>query len=311
MASCVCLLTILSTAAQHAQQFRSGVEMVALSVAVTNGRGESVKGLTAEDFAVYEDGVRQPVSLFGSSQVPLDVALMLDTSASMVSVLPLVKQGARNLVAKLRDGDRAALIDVKRRIQVRQTLTDDLPSVATAIDAVGASGTTALYDALYISLQQFGRERRLRPELRRQALIVFSDGIDTASHLDFDEIAELARATDVAVYTITPDARYVPPADRRFDRRRIATWEMRTLTRDSGGLAFFPVKPEELKQVYDTIAHDLINQYAVGYVVPRTEDNQRFRRVSIRINPPARGMARTRAGYSAMADDGVGVAEFR
>lgn len=304
---CVCLITIASTATERAQEFKSGIAMVALSVTVTNGRGENVSGLGLEDFAVYEDGVQQPVSLFGSDHVPLDVALVLDTSTSMQSLLPLVKQGARDLLARLRDGDRATLIDVKRRIEVRRSLTADLPSVAAAIDAVSASGTTAIYDGVYISLRQFTHERQVRPELRRQALVIFSDGIDTASHLGFDEIAGLARSADVAIYTITPDYRYISPRESTFDRRRIASWEMRTLTRDTGGLAFFPAKPEDLKPVYDTIARDLVNQYAVGYVVPRPEETRRFRRVSIRLVPPAKGVARTRTGYAAAVDDGVGV----
>jgi VWFA-related protein len=307
LAGCVCLLTIASTAALRTQEFKSGVAVVALSVTVTNGRGESVSGLGAGDFAVYEDGVQQPVSLFGSDHVPLDVALVVDTSTSMQSLLPLVKHGARDLLARLRDGDRATLIDVKRRIEVRQSLTADLPSIAAVIDAVDASGTTALYDGVYIALRQFAHERRLRPELRRQALVVFSDGIDTASHLGFEEVAELARSGDVAIYTVTPDHRSISPLESGFDRRRNAVWEMRTITRDTGGLAFFTSKPEELKPVFDTIARDLVNQYAVGYVVPRPEETRKFRRVSVRLIPPAKGVTRTRSGYAATPADEVGV----
>jgi Ca-activated chloride channel family protein len=303
LAGCVCLLVIASTAAEHAQQFKSGVAMVALSVSVTDGRGCNVSGLSAENFAVYEDGVQQPVSLFGSDRVPLDVAIVLDTSGSMASLLPLVKHGARDLLARLREGDRATMIEVKRGVEVRRELTRDLASVGSAIDAVGASGTTALYDGLYLSLRQFERERRLHPELRRQALVLFSDGYDTTSHLGFDEIAGVARSADVAVYTITPDYRYVSPLDPGFDRRRNVGWEMRTLSRDTGGLAFFPAKAEDLKPVYDTIAHDLVNQYAVGYLVPRPDDSRKFRQVAVRLVPPVKGVARTRVGYAAAGDD--------
>jgi len=303
LVGCVCLLTIASTAAERAQQFRTGVEMVALSVSVTDGRGRNVSGLSAENFAVYEDGVQQPVSLFGSDHVPLDVAIVLDTSGSMASLLPLVKHGARDLLARLRDGDRATLVEIKRRVEVRRDMTPDLASVATAIAVVGAGGTTALYDGLYLSLRQFERERRQHPELRRQALVLFSDGYDTTSNLGFDEIARLARSVDVAVYTVTPDYHYVSPLDPGFDRRRNASWEMRTLSRDTGGLAFFPAKAEDLKPVYDTIAHDLVNQYAVGYLVPRSEDSRKFRQVAVRLVPPVKGVARTRVGYAATGDE--------
>ena len=303
LSGCICLLVIASTAAQHAQVFKSGVAMVALSVTVTDARGQNVSGLTADDFAVYEDGVQQPVSLFGSGHVPLDVALVLDTSTSMVPLMPVVKAGARNLLSRLREGDRATLIDLKRQIQVRQRLTEDLASVAAAVDEVEPSGTTALYDGLYVSLRQFERERREHPELRRQALVLFSDGIDTASRLDFDEVAELARAADVAIYTITPENRRITLMGSRLEQQRTARWELRRLTRDTGGLASFPWKADELIRVYHTIARELVNQYAVGYVVPRPDETRRFRHVSVQLVPPLQGVARTRVGYAARPED--------
>lgn len=302
MIGCVGLLIVSSTSAERAQTFKGGVAMVALSVTVTDGRGDIVSGLTVADFAVYEDGVQQPVAVFGSAHVPLDVGLVLDTSISMSPLLPVVKQGARDLLSRLRAGDRATLIDIKRRMEVRQGLTADLPSVAAAVDRIDASGTTSLYDGVYLSLREFQHERQQHPGLRRQALVVFSDGIDTTSRLGFPEVAELARSADVAIYTIIPDT-HATLVGTHLDRWRTASWEMRTLTRDTGGLAFFPEKPDGLTQVYDSITRELVNQYALAYLVPRPEDNRRFRRVSIRLVPPARGMARTRAGYAAPLDE--------
>jgi hypothetical protein len=123
------------------------------------------------------------------------------------------------------------------------------------------------------------------------------------SRLGFEEIAELARSADVAIYTIMPDDHEML-VGRHLDRWRSASWEMRALTRDTGGLACFPAKPNELTRVYDTITRELINQYALGYLVPCPDDSRRFRRVSIRLVAPARGVARTRAGYAATLDVG-------
>ena len=96
---CGCFLMVAAAQAAHAQMFRSRVDMVGLTVTVTDARGQEITGLTADDFAVYEDGVQQQVSLFGSEKVPLDVALVLDTSSSMHAVQPAVKRGARALLA--------------------------------------------------------------------------------------------------------------------------------------------------------------------------------------------------------------------
>ena len=187
MASCVCLLTILSTAAQHAQQFRSGVEMVALSVTVTNGRGESVKGLTAEDFAVYEDGVRQPVSLFGSSQVPLDVALMLDTSASMTGSIDLLKSAAEQFLIRLLPEDRGAVGAFNDKIELSGNFSSNRDALVADVKDLDYGNGTRLYDALAESLNA------LRGTEGRRVILVFTDGDDTSSRIGRGTILDRAR----------------------------------------------------------------------------------------------------------------------
>ena len=244
---CVCVLTVAAAAAAHAQVFRSRVDMVGLTVTVNDARGQEITGLTADHFAVYEDGVQQQVSLFGSEKVPVDVALVLDTSSSMHVVQPAVKKGAVALLAKLRDGDRALVVDVKQRIQVRSGLDADLSRAVASIDALSAEGSTALYDGLYMSLQEFARERRQRPDVRRQALVMFSDGLDNASHVRFEDVSELARALDVTIYTVTLHDEQLPQVIAQRPEARRSMWEMRALTLDTGGRAFFPSKATELE----------------------------------------------------------------
>ena len=176
--------------------------MVALRVTVSDTTGHSVVGLTADDFAVYEDGVQQAVSLFGNEQVPVDVALVLDTSSSMSLDLRLVKEASRGLVNRLRAGDRAAFVDVKQSIRLPQPFSEDRDQVFAAVDALRARGSTALYDGLYTSLREFERDRRRRSETRRQALVVLSDGLDNSSHVTYDDVAEVARRLDVTIYAI-------------------------------------------------------------------------------------------------------------
>jgi VWFA-related protein len=290
---------VAAAAAGHAQVFRSRVDLVGLTVTVTDTRGQEITGLTADNFAVYEDGVEQSVSLFGSDKVPLDVALVLDTSSSMHVVQPAVKKGALALLAKLRDGDRALVVDVKQRIHIRSGLDADLSLAVASINGLSTQGDTALYDGLYMSLHELARERRERPEMRRQALVVFSDGLDNASHIRFDDVSELARALDVAVYTVTMQDDPPPRVAAWTTAVRRATWEMRALTSDTGGRAFFPTKATELPGVYDTIARELVNQYTLAYVAPAADQKQALRRISVRLLPPAQGVPRTRTSYLA------------
>jgi VWFA-related protein len=295
--SAASLLAVASAHGLNAQEFRSGVDMVALAVTVTDGDGQTVSGLCARDFRVFDNGVPQEVALFGSDQVALDVALVFDTSASMLATLPMLKSGARGLLGRLRAGDRSALVEVKGTIHVPEPLTADLPRIQSAIDRLTASGNTALYNGVYVSLRQFERERRAGRELRRQALVLFSDGVDTVSRIGFDEVTALARALDVTIYSITLQEEKPSGDPAVTDRVREASWQMRTLTRDTGGLAYFPKRVWDLERIFQTIARELVNQYAIAYVAPTRAEGQTFRRVSIGLVPPSRGAARTRTGY--------------
>jgi VWFA-related protein len=296
---CVCFLTVAAAAAAHAQVFRSRVDMVGLTVTVTDTRGLEITGLTADNFVVFEDGVQQHVSLFGGDKVPVDVALVLDMSGSMQMVQPAVKKGAIALLAKLRDGDRTIVVDVKRRIQMRSGLDADRSSAVASVNGLSANGGTALYDGLYISLQEFARARRQVPEMRRQAIVVFSDGLDNESHVRFEDVSELARALDVVIYTITMHADQLPQVIPFNTAVRRALWEMRALTLDTGGRAFFPTTATELPRVYDAVARELGNQYTLAYVAPAASQRQALRRIAVRLVPPAQGVARTRTGYLA------------
>ena len=292
----VFVLVMPSIAIAQDRVFKSRVDMVALTVSVTDANGQSVAGLSADDFVIFEDGVRQELILFGSDGVPVDVALVVDTSSSMTTALPMVKLAASGLVKTLRNGDRAAVVDVKDSTRVPQPLTRDLMQVEAAIGRLTPRGSTALHDAIYITLRQFARERIALPEeARRHAVIVLSDGVDTASHVAFEAITELARNLDVTIYTIAlRDQLSSDPGIR--EALRGATWEMGSLARETGGRAFFPASALALQGIYDTIGRELANQYALGYVSSAAGAGA-FRRIGLKLLPPAEGTPRTRAGY--------------
>ena len=292
----IAMVLVATHARAQGALFKSGVDMVALTVTVTDSAGQSVSGLTADHFAVFEDGVQQTLSLFGSEQVPVDVAFVLDTSSSMSLDLPLVKQAARGLVSTLRAADRAAVFEVNETVGNPRPFTDDHDEVIAAVDGLKARGSTAVYDGLYTSLREFQRERRLHPELRRHALVLLSDGLDNASHVTFDDAAELARQLDVTIYTIALRQELLSLLS---PEQRQANYAMRALARETGGQAFFPAKAAELEAIYASIARELVSQYALGYVASTPGNRGAFKRVSVRLLPPAEGRARTRSGYLA------------
>ena len=134
------LLALGATAHVQAQVFKSAVEVVPLTVTVTDAKGKYVKNLVETDFAVLEEGVRQSLAFFANEPVPIDLALTIDASASMAPQLPIVRKAAGALVDSLRGGDRATVVTIKNAVGVAQPLTADRSRIDAAIRDLSASG---------------------------------------------------------------------------------------------------------------------------------------------------------------------------
>ena len=249
--------------------FKSGVDLVPLTVTVTDARGNYVTGLTSDDFEVFEDGERQSSAFFAGGELPLDVALVLDTSSSMAESMPMVRKAATRTdphLAKRRSkrGDGGEHDD-------RSSAAVDLRfgRVAAAIDGLRASGCTALYDGLYMALNELARQRREWSEARRQVLVLLSDGIDTASHVTADDVARVAGSVGVNVYVIALTGRKPASQHGRDMTVERAAYQLRALAQDSGGRVFRPATALDLPAVYDAIARELASQYDLAYLPTR------------------------------------------
>jgi Ca-activated chloride channel homolog len=294
------LLTIVLVAAATSELgaqravFRTGVEMVPLTVTVTDARGNYVTNLADRDFVVFEDGVPQSVSFFAAEQVPTDLAIVLDVSASMRPHLPLVRRAAAGLIRSLDATDRAMVVAVKNAIGIPQGLTSDQRQVEAAIQELAASGDTSLYDGVYIALKELERERLASTEIRKQAIVLLSDGLDTTSRLGFDDVMDVARRAGVNVYVIAMPMGTIPVARHEQEGHILrAEYAMRSLAREAGGRSFFPKRVQELPAIYSEIAQELANQYELGYL-PLVARDRGFRRISVRVE---NAVTRTRSGY--------------
>ena len=285
--------------------FRSTASVVALNVTVTDG-DKLITGLDARDFEVYEDNVRQEVSFFESTAVPMDVILLLDTSASMRDRMPVVHDAAKGFMRMLRPGDRGAIVAFDDKVRLVQDLTGDRSAIEAAIGSTTANGSTSLNDAVYIALKQFGRAARGRGDVRRQAIALLSDGQDTSSLIALTDVVAVARRTGVSIYTIGLQSEYRsrPGASQEF-RFTDAAHTLKTLSRETGARTFFPANERQLKEVYETIASELEAQYSIGYTPSNPRLDGEFRRVMVRVpmNPSFR--PRTRLGYTAEATTAV------
>jgi Ca-activated chloride channel family protein len=285
----------------QAPTFRSGAALVALNVTVQDAGSRFVTGLQPDDFAVYEDGVKQNVRFFESAAVPVDLIVLIDTSASMSDKMNIVHETAVGFLKTLRSGDRGAVVSFADGVSVLQPLTSDCALLEKAVRATAPHGSTALNNAVYVSLKQFGRAARFDSDVRRQAIVVLSDGEDTSSLVSFDDVLSLARRMGVNIYTVSLQSRLaadhpaLPSAHRYFSE---ADYAMKTLARETGAQAFFPVAGE-LKTVYASIAAELASQYSIGYVPANGRPDGRFRRVIVNVVTRPELHPRTRPGYTA------------
>lgn len=290
--------------------FKSGVDVVALNVTVLDPQQRVIGDLGASDFSVYEDGVRQQITYFETSAVPLDLAILLDTSVSMEPKLGYVRKAASRFAALLRPGDRAAVLSFSGQVHVLTPFTSDLPAVSAAIDRTTAGGATALYNAVYVALREFARAVDPASPVRRRAIVVLSDGEDTASLLTFEEMLAEARRAGVTIYTIGLRTDAFPRAASNGKRPFFsqADYAMKALAQETGATVHFPYRPADLDTAYATIGHELSRQYAIGYVSSNPMRNGAYRRVVVRLVDRPEMRPRTRAGYIAASSGAVAMA---
>ncbi len=296
------LLGLPGTAAVRAQApaqpptFEVGIEVINLNLSVTDGRNNYVTDLVQKDFAVFEDGIRQELSLFTHENLPISLAVLIDTSASMEEKLPVARAAAIRFVRTLRPQDTAMVMSFNDRSNVLQDYTNDVPALETAINRTQAAGPTALHNALYITLKELNKQKKAG-ELRRRAVVLLSDGEDTASLVSDEQVLELARKTEINIYAIS-----LRP-NRSQDRSRLAfsqaEYILTALTRDTGGHVFFPNSLTELDAVYEQIAEELRTQYSMGYVSSNRRRDGKWRRIVVRVPDRTDLQVRHKLGYYA------------
>jgi Ca-activated chloride channel homolog len=281
--------------------FRSSVDVVALNVVVTDAEQKYVAGLSPSDFAVFEDGIQQDVSFFGASEVPLDLAILLDTSASMTGKMALVQRAAVGFLSTLRAGDRTLIVDIKDATKVLYPLGDDFDGARAAIMSTVPQGGTALYNGAYLTLKELTKQRRAATEVRRQAIVVLSDGDDTASLISYDDLMDTAKQSGIAIYTIMMRSKYLmtQAAQRGHSYFSQSEFGMKALAQETGARSYFPTDIGELPSVYASIARELATQYALGYSSKNPKQDGSYRRVIVRVTDRPGISTRTRAGYLA------------
>lgn len=293
------LLAVASaaTAQDSTQVFRAGIAVVSLNVTVANSQNRFVTGLEQSDFSVFEDGAAQDLLYFSKTSLPIALSLLIDTSASMEERLAVAQDAAVGFAQRVRSQDMAQVIDFDSRVEILQNFTNDKAALERAIRSTSSGGSTSLYNAVYIALRELAKVKaKSQDDVRREAIVLLSDGEDTTSLVSFEEVMELVKRSETSIYTIGLQ----PREQSALKGFRQAEFVLRQLAQETGGRSFFVQQAEELSGVYGQIADELSSQYTMAYVPKNTKRDGAWRRLLVQVGRP-NVTVRTKRGYYAPA----------
>ena len=285
----VLLLCVVGfTALAQDPQFTIKVEsnLVNVLCTVTDRKGRLIPNLTKDDFIIEEDGKKQEIVSFSKeNELPLTLALLINTSGSVREVLPAEKETASAYINSiLTPRDLAMVIKFDKYAKVIQDFTESKRRMADAIDQVGPTGNgTALYDALVLAARD-----HLSLESGRKAMILISDGDDQGSSHRLNDALFSAQSADSIIYSIS----------NIIDGSQLGKGPdtLKRLSGDTGGTVFFIRRSTDFKGIFDTIASELRGQYSVAYKSTNTARDGKFRNIKVLAKEPSLTV-RARKGY--------------
>jgi Ca-activated chloride channel family protein len=273
---------------RDARVFRSAIELTSITATVRDREGRLVTGLTRDAFEVFEDGVRQPITHFTNERVPVSLAVLLDVSDSMFGRRMVDARGAvEQFLAELLDpADEFLLLAFNHEPFFLSTWSRDRGRVSALLGGIRPTGGTAAYDAVMSALPQFVARGN-----QRAALLLISDGADTASDATLREVRSALLRTDAFAYAVAIDS------GEQAINRRVNPVALREITDTSGGRTEVVRGVQEMLPGIARIAEELNSQYLLGYSSPHGADGE-FHSIRVRV-PGGAYRVRARNGYVA------------
>ncbi len=269
----------------NSPEFGEVVEVTAVELPITvlGKDGRAVQDLLQEDFSVFEDGAEQTISHFSLHQeLPIRLGLVIDTSGSMSGTLPTVQRVVMGFLRDLvRPQDRAFIETFSDQPDLLAAFTADFKTLENALLALYADRATALYDSVIMGLFQYSGVRG------RKAMVVLTDGEDTASKNTFDAVVGYAQRAGVTIYTIGVDLPITKVAAR---------YQLHKLAEITGGQSFFVSGDTELERIYSEIDRELRTQYLLAYTSSSDKPADELRKIKVDVNRK-KVKVRTISGY--------------
>jgi len=263
---------------------RVDVDVVQVTVTVSDGHGKFVAGVPQSAFHVAEDGRPQKITHFASENVPLELIVAIDISGSMTPAMPKLKTAVKEFLGAVPARNQVTLLGFNDTIfPVTRSKTDPADRIK-AVDRLAPWGSTALYDVILRGVEMLGRQTG------RKALIVFTDGEDQGSHATINDVERRLQSSDVTLYMIGQGRGVtMEPLKRIMERLSVPT----------GGRALFTDSIDELHAAFADLLDELSNQYLLGYQSTNTKRDDAWRKIKVEVD--GHHEVRARQGYRALA----------
>jgi Ca-activated chloride channel family protein len=267
------------------------VNRVNVLFTVTDKKGRFVTNLDRSSFEVMENSRMQKIMEFAAeSDLPLRLGILVDTSNSIRERFRFIQEAAIDFIKSVvRPQDAALVMSFDTSAQLVSDLSSDPGKLSNLILELRPGGGTSLYDAIYHACKDKLGVEQPRHKFRR-AMIVLSDGDDNASDMSRDQALEAAQKADVIIYTISTN---ITRLETEGDR------VLKYLAAETGGVAFFPFKVEDLAQSFENIANELRNQYAIYYRPEPLKADGSYQQISLRVKGRKDLVVHARKGYYA------------
>jgi len=284
--------------------FHRDVDEVVLNASVLDDNGRIVNDLKEDNFHVFEDGVQQTIAAFQHQDIPVSIGMLIDNSGSMRDKRAAVNTAALDLVKASNPQDEAFIVNFSDEAFIDQDFTADIAKLRDGLAHIDSKGGTALYDAVVASADQLAKGAK-RP---KQVLLIVTDGEDNASSLNLEQtIRRIQDLQGPVVYSI--GLLFGDSGGGREAHR--AKRALQLLSNETGGIAYFPKSLENVDQICAEVAHDIRNQYTIGYHSTKPASQGGYRIVKVQAAAPGHGKltVRTRTGYYPKVDNKNNTAE--
>jgi Ca-activated chloride channel family protein len=280
------IVTLMFAQDNPVTTFRAESDLVSLNVSVFDQEGRVLKGLPQSAFTVFEDNQKQEIKVFRQEDVPISLGLVIDTSASMSDKRERVNSAALAMVKASNPDDEVFVISFSESAFITQDFTSDVKQLEGSLRKMESKGETAMRDALSLGLDYL----RAHSKKDKKVLLVITDGEDNSSIQKQENLIRTAHLNNAIIYGIGILGSEQPASAQR------AKVSMDGLTLATGGRSWFPNDVADIEKITPEIAHEIRNQYVLGYTPANTASTGAFRAIRVEVNVP-NVTVRTRSGY--------------